>query len=154
MAKRIQHERQMLWTSRDLANRAREDHRAGSGSSAAGGGDSSANGLVWGASCSRRNPTSQGGAIKQDVDQAVTAFVSLAAGVPQVRIESYRQRMAALHAVLPDVLARITVRPYHGTEQEIADRVRKLLVDRYQIDPVAVQDVMNLYRARPLSGGY
>ncbi|MGC4117866.1 MAG: hypothetical protein QM765_25625 [Myxococcales bacterium] len=81
----------------------------------------------------RWNPTSQASPINQDVEQTVSTFVSLAAGVPQVRIDGYRNRMAALHTVLPDVLARITARSYHGTERQIADHVRKLLVDRYEL---------------------
>jgi hypothetical protein len=81
------------------------------------------------------NPTSQHDAIDQDVEQTATVFVALAVGVPQVRIDGYRQRLSTLHAILPDILARVTARSYHGTEQQIASRVRALLVDRYELDP-------------------
>jgi hypothetical protein len=90
----------------------------------------------------RWNPTSQNDTIDQDVEQTTNAFVELAAGVSQIRLDDYRQQVSALHAILPDVLARITARSYHGTEHQISTRVRTLLVDRYKLDPVAVQDVI------------
>ncbi|MEQ1728896.1 MAG: ATP-binding protein [Vicinamibacterales bacterium] len=88
------------------------------------------------------NPTSRHEPIDDDVAQTATAFMALAVGVPQVRLEAYRDQVSAMHASLPDVLARVSARSYHGTEQQIASRVRALLVDRYELNPGAVQDVI------------
>jgi len=88
------------------------------------------------------NPTSQGGLIDQDIEQVVEKFISLATGVQPDLIDNYRHSMSTLHTVLPDILARITAMSDYGTEMEIADRVRKLLVDQYKLDPIAVRDVI------------
>ena len=88
------------------------------------------------------NPISQHVDIVQDISQVANDFATLAAGLPRAKIDNYRGRLSALDAILPEILARITARSYHGTEQQIAARVRALLVTRYQLDPVAVQDVI------------
>jgi hypothetical protein len=88
------------------------------------------------------NPTSNGGPIDHDIERIVATFATLSVGVSQNRVDNYRLRMAELHRVLPDVLARISAHSYHGTERQIADRVRQLLIDRYELDPRTVQDVI------------
>ena len=62
--------------------------------------------------------------------------------------DDYRRSVNQVHAVLPDVLSRIRVHSEYGHEKSVAERVRRVLHQRYNLD----QDIVHTTLFRNLRG--
>ena len=56
--------------------------------------------------------------------------------------KEYGHSLDQVHCVLPDVLSRVHIKPTFGSEDEVSERVRRLLHEQYKLDPSVVANTL------------
>jgi RecA/RadA recombinase len=68
--------------------------------------------------------------------------VATRCGAGNIPIAQYRQKATELHAILPDILARIEISSTYGTEQEVIKRVHDRLEQRYNLSRSVIENTL------------